>query len=270
MSDRSEIDNPFEVIPLLSSPEPNGGTTEPQERTDESQSENRETQNNNTGGATNNQSNSNKDWYGVLYFFIFIKYKVNYFFWGQHAVTKPGPFNQVGNSKWLSYGGYNLKLIIKKFLKGPIKESEDLNFVEKLALLLEPGNLNDSVLQKSKDLTKLHRIHENTKARRRLEKWASRVIVLYLLIVLLLVLSNYISIYYSDWLSFMNKVSMDIPDGVMITILSTTTVNIIGLGLIVLRGHFLNKDDLKEESQKKNNTNNQNQTTNTDNQEEDD
>mgnify|MGYP001674585526 FL=1 len=28
----------------------------------------------------------------------------------------------------------------------------------------------------------------------------------------------------------------------MITILSTTTVNIIGLGLIVLRGHFLAND----------------------------
>lgn len=259
MSDRSEIDNPFEAIPSLSSPEPNGGTTEPQERTDESQSENRETQNNNTGGATNNQSNSNKDWYGVLYFFIFIKYKVNYFFWGQHAVTKPGPFNQVGNSKWLSYGGYNLKLIIKKFLKGPIKESEDLNFVEKLALLLEPGNLNDSVLQKSKDLTKLHRIHENTKARRRLEKWASRVIVIYLLIVLFLVLGNYISISYTGSLSFMNKISINIPKPVMITILSTTTVNIIGLGLIVLRGHFLNKDDLKDEVKKENNNNNPSQ-----------
>lgn len=32
----------------------------------------------------------------------------------------------------------------------------------------------------------------------------------------------------------------------MITILSTTTVNIIGLGLIVLKGHFLAKESLDD------------------------
>lgn len=35
---------------------------------------------------------------------------------------------------------------------------------------------------------------------------------------------------------------MKIPNTIMITILSTTTVNIIGLGLIVLKGHFLAND----------------------------
>lgn len=33
-----------------------------------------------------------------------------------------------------------------------------------------------------------------------------------------------------------------IPNPIMIAILTTTTANIIGLGLIVLRGHFLAND----------------------------
>lgn len=37
-------------------------------------------------------------------------------------------------------------------------------------------------------------------------------------------------------------IAITIPEPIMITILSTTTVNIIGLGLIVLRGHFLAND----------------------------
>ena len=39
----------------------------------------------------------------------------------------------------------------------------------------------------------------------------------------------------------------------MITILSTTTINIIGLGLIVLKGHFLANDKLNEVDKNKEN-----------------
>lgn len=88
------------------------------------------------------------------------------------------------------------------------------------------------MIDKCHHFIKLHRIIENTSARKRLEKWAKRVIVLYLLVVLMLVVFD--SIVENTW--------FEISDTVMITILSTTTVNIIGLGLIVLRGHFPQKD----------------------------
>ena len=89
----------------------------------------------------------------------------------------------------------------------------------------------------------MHRVIENTKARKRLETWSLKVIVVYLVIVLLLVLSNYL---YTGWFD----ATMDIPENVMIAILTTTTVNIIGLGLIVLRGHFLANEATKEEEKK--------------------
>lgn len=201
--------------------------------------------------TTTSADESKKGWKGVLFIFVWIPYIVKYILWGKRAVAKPEPFTKTTDFKWLLYGGYRFKLFLKKFFKGPFKESSDLNFVEKMTLLFDtdPSFRNPNVIQISKDLTKLHRIHENTKARRRLEKWASRVIVIYLIIVLWLVLANYVSIEYSGILSFMSKMSMDIPKPVMITILSTTTVNIIGLGLIVLRGHFLSKNDLKDELQ---------------------
>ena len=75
------------------------------------------------------------------------------------------------------------------------------------------------------------------------QKWSLRVIVFYLLIVLFIVLVNYYSLsFIPEWL----KSESSIPPAIMITILSTTTVNIIGLGLIVLKGHFLAKESLDD------------------------
>ena len=99
--------------------------------------------------------------------------------------------------------------------------------------LLSDGDLtqdNNTVNLISK-LIRLHRIVENTRARRRLERWSLRVIGAYLLIVMAIVIANYINI---DMNIFDVKINFDIPSEIMITILSTTTVNIIGLGLIVL------------------------------------
>lgn len=124
------------------------------------------------------------------------------------------------------------------------KMEGDLRLIEKVNLLLEMGDDNEETSSLIVKYTKLHRVHENTKARRRLEKWASVVIVTYLIVVLVIVLMNYINIDYGDcWLS---KVTIEIPDKIMFTILSTTTINIIGLGLIVLRGHFPSKDNKDE------------------------
>lgn len=126
------------------------------------------------------------------------------------------------------------------------KREGDLRLIEKVNLLLEMGDDNEETSSLIVKYTKLHRVHENTKARRRLEKWASIVIVTYLIVVLIIVLMNYINIDYGEcWL---NRVTIEIPDKIMFTILSTTTINIIGLGLIVLRGHFPSKDNKDEDN----------------------
>lgn len=75
---------------------------------------------------------------------------------------------------------------------------------------------------------RVHRIIENTKARRRLENWSTKVIAFYLLAVLALIITSYCKRFQL----------LEIPSKIMIVILSTTTINIIGLGLIVLKGHF--------------------------------
>lgn len=125
--------------------------------------------------------------------------------------------------------------IVKDFFRNPYYDvrKKELNILDTIQTLLD-SETTDENISKCKDLSRLHRIVENTKARRGLEKWSLRVIASYLFIVLCIVVANYINI---DGLKFLN-----ISDGVMITILSTTTINIIGLGLIVLRGHFLAKD----------------------------
>ena len=149
---------------------------------------------------------------------------------------------------------YNLSQRIKRFFCGPSKTMprKDLNIVEQISVLLEHGKeIADDEIDRVHILTNIHRLFENTKARQRLERWASRVIVFYLLIVLWIVLANYISIEYSGSLNFMNDITVEIPDKIMFTILSTTTINIIGLGLIVLRGHFLSKDKEENNGRKK-------------------
>ena len=86
----------------------------------------------------------------------------------------------------------------------------------------------------------MHRINENTKARKRLAKWAMKLISIYLIIVFLLIITSSVK-----W-SFLKDFTIDEP--IMITILSTTTVNVIGLALIVLRGHFPQLEKGKQES----------------------
>lgn len=115
----------------------------------------------------------------------------------------------------------------------PNKESEDENIdLLKIASSLLSSNTSDENIAKAKELAGLHRLVENTKARRRLEKWSLRIISWYLLVVLAIVLLNYTKISSVVGVIY-------IPEPIMIAILTTTTVNIIGLGLIVLRGHFL-------------------------------
>lgn len=162
-------------------------------------------------------------------------------------------FKSRNRIQWYHYFihlGYYVPYWIKFFFSKPFKEEKkDLNILEIVQQLLD-SETTDENIEKSKELTHLHRIIENTKARRRLEKWSLRVIASYLLIVLGIVVCNYVYVP-----SFAGYGTIDIPHPIMITILSTTTVNIIGLGLIVLRGHFLANDRMnnidKKEKEKK-------------------
>ena len=95
-----------------------------------------------------------------------------------------------------------------------------------------------------RELIRLHRILENTRARRRLEKWSLRVISWYLLCVLCIIFLTYGN---CSW-ELMKPLKLVIEDNVMIAILTTTTANIIGLGLIVLRGHFHLMGDISEKT----------------------
>lgn len=154
---------------------------------------------------------------------------------GEQADEKKGSCK---NYKW-KYGGYIVIQAVRGFFSNPNpkKPKKELDLLEQIQVLIETNVTNENI-EKCKELSKLHRITENTKARKRLEQWSLKVICTYLIVVLVIIILNYT-------VSFFNEGDAPIPSQIMITILSTTTVNIIGLGLIVLRGHFLSKDFLE-------------------------
>ena len=155
-------------------------------------------------------------------------------------------FQQENKIKWYHYFihlGYYIRYAIVFFFSKPFKEEKkELDLLQIGGLLLE-GEITDKNIEQVNRLVQLHRIVENTKARRRLEKWSLRVIAIYLFVVLIIVILTYFSYKQNGLIA--NKI-LDIPSEIMITILSTTTVNIIGLGLIVLRGHFLAKESIND------------------------
>lgn len=151
-----------------------------------------------------------------------------------------------GEHKWYEYifhFGYFFPHMIKCFFSAPgRKEKRELNVLDQVQILIESSTTHENI-QKCQELTQLHRIIENTKARRRLEKWSLRVIAVYLFVVLLIVMSCY-----TNWgnMPLLYVIKSDIPANIMIAILTTTTANIIGLGLIVLRGHFLARESMTD------------------------
>lgn len=152
---------------------------------------------------------------------------------------------EIKKDKWLvaKHFGYYAINAVKEFFSSPYKkEKRELNVLDSIQTLLESESTDENI-NKCKELSTLHRMVENTKARRRLEKWSLRVIAWYLMIVLVVVFLSYTNI---GWLNILN-----IEYKIMIAVLTTTTVNVIGLGLIVLRGHFLANDDEKEKEYKK-------------------
>ncbi len=130
-----------------------------------------------------------------------------------------------------------LRWLIKDYpVSLPSAPKEDEEFFLMTARELLSSNLHDEfILGATKNLLGQHRLIEDTKARRRLEGWARKVIIWYLVLVGCLVLLNGAS--QLIWPAVFPDHGF-ISDMVMTVILSTTTVNIIGLGVIVLRGHF--------------------------------
>lgn len=161
------------------------------------------------------------------------------------------PFNENQKSPyshlpWKYYGFWRCVCTIKCFLCGKRDITIETNTFGETAetIISTLDKLDKDTLQVGKDLLHLQRDVENTRARRRLEKWACVVIVVYLIFVFTLILLNGLSMI---WKPEIFKEHGFISDNVMTIILSTTTINIIGLVVIVLRGHFDNKKGDKEQ-----------------------
>lgn len=95
----------------------------------------------------------------------------------------------------------------------------------------------DLVVSKDKDIdardlftqAKLSRYYQNTDARLDLKEWAKKVVTWSLVVVGLIL-----------FMTGFNCLTLSAP--VLITLLGTTTLNILGLAFIVLKGHFPQDD----------------------------
>ena len=95
-----------------------------------------------------------------------------------------------------------------KNAKGDLKKDADSD--------IDSGSMTSQIRQLQAD-----RYSSDTRDRKWLAQWATCVVSLWLFFVLLIVcLSKHLS------------------DAVLITLLGTTTLNVLGLSFIVLRGHF--------------------------------
>lgn len=142
---------------------------------------------------------------------------------------------------------YKLWYNILYTFRNPFKEpKQELNLLEQVEVLINTGDSGD-VIDYCERYIYLHRIIENTRARRRLERWVTRLVSTYLLIVFALIVTSYI-------------LKWDLALGVIITILSTTTVNIVALGYILVRGlfHENENEDAKKEVPKNSKANSRN------------
>lgn len=132
----------------------------------------------------------------------------------------------------LRYAFADVCRIIWRFFTGEPKGRNDDDKYER-QFIADAMNCNPRLMAERLEAQK---IVNGTFARRRLEKWVTRIIVCYLAIVAALAVAD--GIVYV--LSPQDKKMFS--DAVLITILSTTTVNILGMAFIVLKGHFGGKD----------------------------
>lgn len=140
---------------------------------------------------------------------------------------------------------YDCYLVIRGLVCGPYVQKPIKRGVseETESSILECYNVGR--IKDARELVRQQRELENTKARQRLERWATRLIGYYLCAVLALLVGNGVVAHVAPCkiqtaffsLSYTYE-SGFISDTVMVAVLTTTTLNIIGLGMIVLRGHF--------------------------------
>lgn len=138
---------------------------------------------------------------------------------------------------------YKLYFSFRRLFCSPDKltKSENLDLIEQVQIVLQSGDSSDSeTMKKCGQFLELNLLLENTAARKRLEKWAKFVISIYLLVVLFIlllhggILTDLACLLGKNDLKFNFKLETTI----VVALLTTTTVNVIGLGLIILRGHF--------------------------------
>lgn len=131
---------------------------------------------------------------------------------------------------WKTNGAYKVWFNIRRFFRNPYpKEKKELDLLDVVDLLISTGDPKN-VTESCKQYVDLHRIVENTRARRRLERWVTRLISSYLFFVFAFIVAAYMF----EW---------KISGGIIITLLSTSTINIVALGLILVRGLFHQRDD---------------------------
>lgn len=144
---------------------------------------------------------------------------------------------------WIKNGGYMFIVTVFHFFyfkNNDKNKNRNLDFEDIANDLLTQAtgsNFPDSALNKTLQLLNQQRLLENTRARKRLEKWATKLIPYYLLAVLAILILNAVS------KVLFNLSQSLISDTIITVILSTTTINIIGLGIIVLKGHFEKNND---------------------------
>lgn len=166
----------------------------------------------------------------------------------------PSDIDELSLLSWKRYGAYKLFQYIKRFFRYKPKQQSELDLEDVVRNLLSPFSdgaspIPDDTINKCKELLQHQRTLEDTRARRRLEHWATKVISCYLVVVfIILLLSGFAEIINTMIRQFCEIKStagtsgtLFLSDKVLIVLLSTTTINIIGLGLIVLRGHFPDK-----------------------------
>ena len=140
------------------------------------------------------------------------------------------------------HGIYMLAMFVRGFVFGPKREqSRDHDAFSKLAeqiiVRIDSEDADKAIIEYSEALLRQQRMLDDTRARSRLEKWTRKAIAYYLsFVAVLVVVSKIVEFTYLEG----HPVFSDL---IWIVILSTTTINILGLGYIVLRGHF--PDDSK-------------------------
>lgn len=151
------------------------------------------------------------------------------------------------SQSWRRHGAYLTITYAIRFFIGPKKHSaskpkdSQFKFIAERLIATLPEKTDKLTVDTTKQLLEQHRTIENTQARRRLERWACWAIVIYLACVFLLLIFNGIS--RIIWPHIFTADHPLFSDTVLYVILSTTTVNILGLGFIVLKGHFPQKED---------------------------